>query len=197
MHRQLHLTPLPSSQTTKLYRQPVVPADCPLVHSQTVGLSTIKLSVCPLSASPLSDYRPVRYQTVGLSDCRPVRCQIVGLSAVRLSACPLSDCRPVRLSACPLSDCRPVRCQIVGLSAVRLCQQLCGTGGWKSQAVGRREERVWSAVSGQRRTAALHYSGSAPPNSLCPRLALCRISQWSGSHHPRGVVVNANRQVSN
>ena len=161
MHRQLHLTPLPSSQTTKLYRQPVVPADCPLVHSQTVGLSTIKLSVCPLSASPLSDYRPVRYQTVGLSDCRPVRCQIVGLSAVRL------------------------------------CQQLCGTGGWKSQAVGRREERVWSAVSGQRRTAALHYSGSAPPNSLCPRLALCRISQWSGSHHPRGVVVNANRQVSN
>ena len=151
MHRQLHLTPLPSSQTTKLYphlwsdRQPVVLADCPLIHSQTV--------------CPLSDCRSVH--------CRPVRCQSV---------------------ACPLSDCRPVCCQTVPAAVWH---------GRVEEPGARREERVWSAVSGQRRTAALHYSGSAPPNSLCPRLALFRINQWSGSHHPRAVIVNANRQVSN
>ena len=137
---------------------------------------------------------PSRLSACPQSNCLSVHCQTVGLSTVSLSAVRVW---PVRCQsvACPLSDCRPVRCQTVGLSAVRLCQQLCGTGGWKSQAVG--EERVWNAVSGQRRTAALHYSGSAPPNSLCPRLALCRINQWSGSHHPRAVIVNANRQVSN
>lgn len=114
----------------------------------------------------------------------------VRLSVCPLAACPLSECglSAVRLSACPLSDCRPVCCQTVPAAVWH---------GRVEEPGARREERVWSAVSGQRRTAALHYSGSAPPNSLCPRLALFRINQWSGSHHPRAVIVNANRQVSN